>query len=109
MTRPEPILWLSDSRGVYIPQNFAESFVDRDRDVTGVSAADWEILETGPDHEWYWEAWDDVLDNAIVTDHKAGVRYRVEQDGDCWLIPVDMEWDDEKAWYVWPEDEQEVV
>ena len=47
--RPEPLLWLSDARGVYIPRDFANSFSNRAKDVTGVSDEDWAILEAGPD------------------------------------------------------------
>ena len=100
----EPMLWLSDARGVYIPRDFANSFADRSKHVQGVSAEDWAVLETGPDHEWYWEAWVNVCDNAIVTDND-GVRFRVHQDGDCWLIPEGMEWSEENDFYMWPEEQ----
>ena len=107
MTRkPEPMLWLSDSRGIYIPQDFATSFANRDSCVSGVSAEDWAILEFGPTHELYWEAWDDVEQSAIVTDEN-GVKYSVYQNGDCWLIPAGMEWSDRDEFFVWPDDNEE--
>jgi hypothetical protein len=102
MSKPEPMLWLSDARGIYIPRDFATSFADRSKSVIGVSPEDWEALEAGPDHEWYWETWADVCDSAIVTDEK-GVKYRIHQDGDCWLIPADMVWSDETEFFVWDE------
>ena len=77
-------LFLSDARGVYIPRDFAQSI--KRECVTGISEEDYAILESGPDHEWYWEAWDDVLNNAVVTDPKSGTVYTVYQDGDCWLV-----------------------
>lgn len=49
MTKPDMLLWLSDARGVYIPRDFAMSFADRAKSVTGVSDEDWETLEKGPD------------------------------------------------------------
>jgi hypothetical protein len=76
-------LFLSDARGVYIPRDFAQ-FIRRDR-TTGISDDDYKILEEGPDHEWYWEAWEDVCNNARITDTD-GTVYTVYQDGDCWLI-----------------------
>jgi hypothetical protein len=104
MTRkPEPLLWLNDARGVYIPRDFATSFADRAKTVAGVSGDDWEILEAGPEHELYWDTWNDVEQNAVVTDDK-GHKFRIHQDGDCWLIPEGMEWSDEDG-FVWPEDE----
>ena len=54
--KPEPLLWLSDARGIYIPRDFASSFADRAKSVSGVTDEDWAILEEGPDHDWYWEA-----------------------------------------------------
>jgi hypothetical protein len=101
-TKPEPLLWLSDARGVYIPRDFASSFIDRDKHVSGVSADQWAILED-PNHEWYWEAWDEVLNNAVVTDNDGG-KYSVHQDGDCWLIPAGMVWDHNNECFAWPED-----
>lgn len=101
----EPMLWLSDARGMYIPRDFATSFADRAKHVTGVNDETWSILEAGPDHEWYWEAWDDVCRSARVTDAH-GRGYTVYQDGDCWLIPDDMEWSDETGFFVRPSEQE---
>lgn len=101
-SKPDVLLYLSDASGVYIPQRFADE--TKPECIGGVDDETLDILRAGPDHEWYWEAWDDVLRDAIVTDHESGVQYRVEQDGDCWLVPVGMEWDDDNGWH-WPVDE----
>lgn len=98
------MLWLDSARGIYIPRDFAQMFVDRDKSVTGVSAEDWEILECGPDHELYWDTWDDVLNNAVVTEAD-GTKYIVHQDGDCWLVEQGASWDEtgeisETGWYM---------
>jgi hypothetical protein len=100
--KPEPQLFLSDARGVYIPRDFATS-VKRDC-VSGVSEEDWATLEAGPDNEWYWEAWTDVLDQAVLTDPVSGVKYTVYQDGDCWLIPEGMVWNDQNEFFAWEEE-----
>jgi hypothetical protein len=105
-TKPDPLLWLSDARGQYIPRDFANSFADRAKHVSGVSDEDWSILEAGPDHEHYWDAWCDVCDHAVITDD-TGHKFRIHQDGDCWLIPDGMEWSDAEGFYVWPVDEDE--
>jgi hypothetical protein len=108
--RPEPMLWLDDHRGQYIPQDFATSFSTRDKDVTGVSDENWAILEAGPDHEWYWDAWTEVCDNAVITANDGdGTKYTVHQDGACWLIPEGMEWSDKAEFFVWPDDDDEEV
>jgi hypothetical protein len=102
MTKPGIEILLDGARGIYLPRDFAEG-MDRNC-VSGVSAEDWTILEAGPDHEHYWEAWTDVLDNATATDPTTGVVYRFEQDGDLFAIPEGMEWDDCAGGYVWPEE-----
>ncbi len=104
--KPKMMLWLSDARGVYIPRDFANSFADRSKHVTGVSDEDWAILESGPDHEWYWDTWNDVEQNAIVTDEN-GHKYTLYQNGDLWLVPEGMEWDDHMQTFDWPKDESE--
>ena len=100
--KPDMMLWLSDARGIYIPRDFATSFADRAKSVTGVSDEEWEILEN-PDHEFYWDAWCDVCNRAIVTDD-AGIKFRLWQDGDLWLIPDGMEWDDAEETFAWPKE-----
>ena len=99
----EMLLWLSDSRGIYIPRDFANSFADRAKSVSGVSDHDWAVLEDGPNYEWYWSAWDNVCSNAVVTID--GVKYFVHQDGDCWLVPVGMVWDDKTDTFIWESEE----
>lgn len=102
-TKPEPMLWLNDARGVYIPRDFATSFSDRAKHVRGVNAEDWTILEAGPDHEDYWDTWCTVVDSARVINDD-GVVHTVHQDGDVWLIPEGMEWDDDLDWFTWKEE-----
>lgn len=99
---PEPLLWLNDSRGVYIPRDFAASFRDRAKSVSGVSEAEWQILESGPDEIAYWDVWADVCDNAAITD-ELGRHFHIYQDCGCWLIPDGMEWSDDTDWFIWPE------
>jgi hypothetical protein len=71
-------LLLNDSRGVYIPRDFALNFINWD----GIESEDIEILQAGPeDSDWYWETWDSVLCNASYTDEKGNV-WRLHQDGD---------------------------
>jgi hypothetical protein len=108
MTKPDMQLWLSDARGVYIPRDFAKCFIDRDtrdRHVKHVDAEYWATLEYGPEHEYYWETWDSVLNNARVVDEN-GVEFSLYQDGDLWLVPVGMEWDEDTETYVWPNEDE---
>jgi hypothetical protein len=75
------VLLLSDARGIMIPRDFVEQFsVEK---FTGIT--EWAI-ETckNPDNEGYWDAWDDILNNARYTED--GKEYSLHQDGDLWLI-----------------------
>ena len=82
-------LLVSDSHGIYVPQRWAMYCQDMD----GVSAEDMEILKAGPDHEWYWDAWNDILSSAeYVTE---GNTYRLHQDGDLWAVCYEQMSDDE--------------
>jgi hypothetical protein len=101
---PEPILFLSDARGIYIPRDFAQGI--KRECVSGVTDEDWKILEAGPDHEAYWETWNLVCDYAVITDEH-GIRYRPYQNGDCWLVPEGMEYDERTEGFKWPDDEDE--
>ena len=82
-------LLLSDARGVYIPRDFALYIEDMDN----VTAEDKEILSAGPDHEWYWETWDSVLDKASSTIN--GKVWRLWQDGDLWAYCEELMTDEE--------------
>jgi hypothetical protein len=81
----EPQLFLDDHRGVYIPRDFALE-VKRDC-VSGVTEEQWAILEAGPDHEWYWDTWSEVEQNATVTDPEDGTVFHLCQNGPLWLVP----------------------
>jgi len=79
-------LLLSDARGIYIPRDFVEGF-DLSK-FSGISAEDAETCKN-PDHEWYWEAWETILNNArFVADD--GRVFHLYQDGDLWLLCYDQ-------------------
>ena len=82
---------LNDSHGVYIPQFFVEKF---DTNEWSVRAEDADILKAGPNHEWYWEAWDNALNSAVFTDDD-GMQWRLWQDGDLWLYCEQLMTDEE--------------
>jgi hypothetical protein len=105
--KPEMILWVNDHHGIYVPQEFAKRFANRAQQVIGVTDEDWAILDAGPGHELYWDVWNEVEQNALVRD--GGTTYRIYNNGDCWLVPADMVWDDKNETFVWPEDQPEDV
>lgn len=82
MKTEKQILLFDGHRGVYIPQNFAEECTTNWHNV---SDDDRKTLLNGPDDEWYWEAWNTVLDNAYYQEPN-GPKYNLYQDDDCWAI-----------------------
>ena len=87
---------LNDSRGVYIPQNFAEFF---DMRRWGVSDEHRDILLAGPHmaNDSYWDVWYEVLSDCSRTDSNGNVWY-LWQDGDlftfCENLMTDEEYED---------------
>lgn len=75
-------LLLDDHRGIYIPRDFAINFETKQ---WGVDAEDVAILFAGPDHELYWETWDNVMRNAEYTDEKGRV-WHLFQDGPLFAV-----------------------
>jgi hypothetical protein len=69
-------LIISDANGIYIPKIFADGY-----EWEGISEEDRTILRSGPEHEHYWEAWDDVIASARFTD-QYGYTWQLYQDGD---------------------------
>lgn len=100
-TIPDAVtLILSDARGIYIPRDFV---TDKYNEIAvdhcaawGISEEDAEILASGPDHEYYWETWEDVLSYAQYTDEE-GNKYFLSQDGDLWAFCYDRMTDEEKS------------
>jgi hypothetical protein len=85
------ILAVGSQNGIYTPQIFFENYAQ----YLDTPAQQWEELKN-PNHTEYWEAWDDLLNDATLTID--GKQYRVEQNEDVWLIPVDMELPED--WYI---------
>lgn len=88
------ILFSDSSRGCYIPKHFAEC-VDREC-VSGIDLNDLDyLLENDFWDESFWDVWQDVLDNCVVTDEN-GNEYLLYQDGDLWLYNLDLMTEEEK-------------
>lgn len=85
------LLYLDDWRGVNIPRDFVDTTYREC--ISGVKQEDLDAC-SDPDGEWYWEAWDTVCRNAVITDN-AGNKFTLYQDGALWLIPVGAEWSED--------------
>lgn len=115
--KPDVMLWLDDHRGQYIPRDFALSFANRARDVSGVTDEQWAVLERGPfggmdsvdgGSDDYWGVWCEVESAAVVTDDN-GVKYRIYNDGACWLVPEGMEWNEDEDFFAWPSEDEDAA
>lgn len=91
-TKPDGLILLADSAmGVYVPKHFADIAADT---WEGFDPKDRAILKEGPEHEQYWDAWTDVLDNTKITT-ETGYTYGLWQDGDLWAVCDELITDEE--------------
>jgi hypothetical protein len=82
----------NDSRGVYIPQHFAEVCGE----IWNIDENAQEVLMEGPDHEFYWDVWSEVLNNAEYTDEQ-GNTWRLFQNGDLFAYCEELMTEEERA------------
>lgn len=89
---PNAIQLLVDScHGIYAPQRFVTNF---DLSLwTNIDQENIDILKD-PDHEHYWEAWDETLNTAEF--HHSGYIWRLQQDGDLWAVCHELMTNEEK-------------
>lgn len=76
---PAVVLLLDDNRGIYIPQDFCGMFDISDWQINDADAA---ICIAGPDHGFYWDAWNDILNSAQHIKH----GHRLYQDGTLFAL-----------------------
>jgi len=82
----------NSASGIYIPQRFARE-VDRYAcEIPGMRPEDWDVLEYGPEHEQYWDVWQDVSDKCLLTIGGTGKKYRLRQDGDVFYVEEGAEY-----------------
>lgn len=95
-----PVEILLDSRhGVYIPQLYAEQYAPK---FSGAYPEYLKVLLDGPEHERYWEAWENVLNRdtlTVYTEDPDGTEhsytYTLHHDGDLFLVCDDLMNDEE--------------
>lgn len=89
-------LLLDDCRGIYIPRDFVEGFRINEDQAPTWKVEDLEAIEIckDPEHEYYWDAWQDILDNATFTEN--GNTWCLYQDGAVWALCPELMDDEEK-------------
>lgn len=91
----EPAVLVDGAHGIYIPQIFVDEYLNLARAMK-LSQEDIDILRAGPDHEWYLETWDDVL-NEVVPYHGKDYYLVYGPGGD--LLMVDEDYDEFDDFY----------
>lgn len=88
----EPVCIVDGAHGVYVPQVWAQRYGEQVVESANVSAEDYAIILSGPDHTDYWEAWEAVLNDY---NHKVdGVSHYLTQDSDLFEYPEGYEWEE---------------
>jgi hypothetical protein len=77
------VVLLNSALGTYIPQNFVEGF-DLDEWSISLSEEDKEIMQD-PSNDWYWDVWEEILNNAKYTTADGDV-YTLYQDDDLFAV-----------------------
>lgn len=109
----EPQLVLDSHHGVYIPQLFGKMVLHAvlsnhettttfnlagvDYVANGLSVDDIAEIRKGPEAEWYWESWENVL-NATWYEGDTLNQFELAHDEDLWLKATCLEDDDEDEW-----------
>lgn len=90
MNTDRQVLLINGAHGVYIPMAFAESEILTEGWNLPQEAAN--ILKAGPEHPDYYEAWAEVLDNAVLQgEHSHTWTLYQSPEGDLYAVRDDWE------------------
>lgn len=78
-------LLISDSQGIYIPQQWCSGLDEIDSFNLGVDWGDVQTCQSGPEAEAYWGAWQAILDSAQITQADGSI-WTLHQNGDLWAV-----------------------
>ena len=83
-------LLINSAHGIYVAQTFAQYYYETES-IKNEAELSNELctLLGGPDKEYYWEAWETVLNNAIMQSPSEKEFILWSNDGDIWAVPVD--------------------
>jgi hypothetical protein len=76
------VLLVNSALGVYVPETFAKRYPEFLNDEQKADLSNHE-------NEFYWETWENVLDNVRITID--GKRYSLYQEDDLWGLPESAE------------------
>jgi hypothetical protein len=91
---------ISGAAGRYQPQEFITGYDPSKGWHIPISDEDMESLKAGPDDEWYWDAWNNLLNVAEYT-HEDGTKYCLTQSeicGSLYMVPQGTDLEDFAEW-----------
>jgi hypothetical protein len=89
MIEGKQVLLVNGAHGVYVPKVFAESEVLVHEWNLPQEAVD--ILRAGPDHQYYWVVWVEVLDGAMLHGDSHTWTLYQSPEGDLFAVRDDWE------------------
>ena len=97
MNLENAILIADNHHGIYCPQVAITNILAMGANIHGDSCSNQEslkddlatVIDDGHNHEWYWDSWSNIETSAEVTYN--GLVWRIYQDGDVWLVPIEVE------------------
>jgi len=95
-THKQPELLVDSHHGIYIAQIFCQRYAAYITNMDKVKE-EFDICLVGPDHEEYFDALADLMDNVEFTnDNKEAYTVgNIGEEGDLWAIPEGYEFEDE--------------
>lgn len=89
----ESVLLIDQSSGIYIPHLFWNRYYDKIENLEEMNQAWEEKLQedlANPNQEMYWEAFDYVVENAVlVLDDEGKKKYNLLMNQDLWAILIE--------------------
>lgn len=82
-------LLLGDSHGVFIPQLYCSDISEADCEALSIDWEDVKACQSGPDAEFYGDAWQSICDSASWLEDDE--EWRLLQNGDLWAIKAGVE------------------
>lgn len=89
-------LLFDEASGIYIPKRWLNECTMRTTSWRGFNMKYVMRYLNNPGHEFYWDCWNEVLNNAYAI--MDGTKYTLHHDGDLWIVSEHMT---EEQWEEW--------
>jgi len=83
----KPELLTDSHHGIYCPQLTVKALAPiYQEQIKAKHFESFEAVCNGPDSEWYWGSWEDILNMTFVT--PTGQKWSIYQNEDVWAVPA---------------------